>query len=262
MKRKESLAMFITKTVLKTLAIWFMVMVIFALGFYVVNPRASANICGNLGWEKFEISCYELLYARNKDSSDLYNLIVKLGGVQEYKKQNDYIAKLKNLEKYDEFCTSMDNSVIDEYANGKIEKKYFAMLYGTNEYMSSTEIVNLIKLGEYAKAYDNVLTTRQTDRQFELTLYYYVEYLYASELSDQTKLMYLEKINIDFGEYLDQKLNSVEENSSTDAILNAYKVLKVRYVQYILALETGGDVQTTYDNWKDSKQSYNNLVDN
>lgn len=261
MKKEESLALLITKTVLKTLAVWFMAMVIFALGFYVVNPRASATICGNLGWKKCEISCYELLYARNKDSSDLYNLIVKLGSVQEYEKQNDYIEKLKNLDKYDAFCTSMDNSVIDEYANGNIEKKNLAILYGTNEYMCATEIVNLIKLGEYEKAYEKVVPTKQTDRAFELSVYYYVENLYACSLSDAEKSAYFDKINTEFSEYLAQKAVSLSDGSAAEIILDAYKLLKVRYVQYILAL-IDGDSQTAYDAWQSSQQTYNNLVEN
>lgn len=259
MKKEESIALLITKTVLKTLAIWLMSMVIFALCFYVINPRASATICGNLGWQKGEISCYELLYARNKDSSDLYNLIVKLGSVQEYEKQNDYIGKLKNLEKYETFCTSMDASVIDEFDKGNIEKKNLAILYGTNEYMCATEIVNLIKLGKYEQAYEQVVLTKQKDRIFEVSVYYYVEYLYASELSDQTKSAYFDKINAEFGEYFEQKVAPTIVSSSADEILNAYKILKVRYVQYILSLASD-DSQTAYDAWNSSQQEYNNLV--
>ncbi len=261
MKKEESLAITITKTTLKTLAIFCLTLVIFALGFYVINPRSSAIICGNLGWKNCEISCYELLYARNKDSSDLYNLIVKLGSVQEYEKQNEYIAKIKALDKYDDFCTSMDNSVIEEYQNGKLEKKNLAILYGTNEYLISTQIVNLIKLGQYDKAYEQVLLTKQTDRIFEVAVYYYVENLYASSLSDSAKSAYLENINTEFAEYLEQKAISANDGSSAGTILDAYKLLKVRYVQYILSL-TDGDSQTAYDAWQSSQQTYNNLVNN
>lgn len=261
MKKEESVAVLITKTILKTITILFMVMVIFALGFYVINPRASAQICSNLGWGNCEISCYELLYARNKDSSDLYNLIVKLGGQKEYKKQNNYIAKLKSLNKYDDFCTSMDSSVLEEYSNGKIEKKNLAILYGTNEYLTSAQIVNLIKLGEYETAYQMVLETKQSDKFFELVMYYYVENLYASELSNDAKTQYINNIKIQFADYLQNKIDASCESDPISNILNAYKILKIRYVQYILSLN-GEESQIAYANWQSSQQYYNNLINN
>ena len=71
MEKKVNVGKEIAKTILKTVAIIAIIIVFSALGFYVVNPRLSAGVCAQLGWQKAEISCYELLYARNKNNSDL-----------------------------------------------------------------------------------------------------------------------------------------------------------------------------------------------
>ena len=125
MAKEYSVVKEVFKTIAKTIIILAIIVVFSSLGFYVINPRFSANVCAQLGWNKAEISCYELLYARNKDNADLYNLIVKLGNVKEYEKQNEYIDKLQDSEDYATFCENMDKSVMDSFNQNKIDGERF-----------------------------------------------------------------------------------------------------------------------------------------
>ena len=262
MEKKVNVGKEIAKTILKTLAIITIIVVFSALGFYVVNPRFSAGVCEKLGWQNAEISCYELLYARNKDDSDLYNLIVKLGNVDEYQKQNDYIDKLQMLESYSTFCNNMDASVLDAYNAGEVSKNNLALLYGTNEYLTSTKSVNLIKQGKYEEAYNCILASKNTDKTYELSVYNFVENLYASDASNDVKDNYFTQIEADFGDYLEQKYSLLPLNTTGPTkILVAYTKLKIEYTQYIIALQNNAeDIADRYVHWQESQNVYNNLI--
>lgn len=262
MENRGTIVKEIVKTVLKTIAIILIIVVFSALGFYVVNPRFSAGVCEQLGWQNAEISCYELLYARNKDNSDLYNLIVKLGNADEYEKQNEYITKLQNLDDYETFCFNMDSSVINEYNAGKIEAKNLGLLYGTNEYLSSRKVINLLNLGKYEDAYSLLLESKNTDRTYELVVYNYVENLYASEASADIKNNYFLKLKTDFLTYLQQKQASLPSvDSGAVQILVAYTTLKIEYTQYLIALQVDPDaIADCYVNWQSAQNLYNNLI--
>ena len=256
MEKKVSIGKEIIKALFKTLAIILIIVLFAGLGFYVINPRLSAGFCHQLGLQKAEISCYELLYARNKDTSDLYNLIVKLGNVNEAQKQNDYITKLQSCETYCEFCKSMDESVISGYNAAQIEAKNLSLLYGTNEYLTSRKVINLIKLGKHEDAYNYAEGT------FELVVYHYFEYLYASDVSEETKNDYFAKLKNDFWEYLEIKLNNLPNDATgATAIITAYAKLKIEYTQYVIALQSSpDDIGSSYDQWQSAQIEYNNLV--
>lgn len=261
MKKEESLVKIICITALKTLAVIIMVMAFFSLCLYVANPRFCAGICNKLGWQKAEVGCYELLYARNKDSSDLYNLIVKLGSVEDYKKQNTYIDRMQELEKYDTFCQTMDKSVLDNFENQSIDKQNLVILFGTNEYLCSTKIVNLIKLGKLGDAYSEVLKSKLTDKAYELAVHSYVETLLASDIQKSQKDEYLVQIQQEFGEYLQNRLTNLEsfsletDNNSAKELIKSYTKLKITHTQYLLDSDNA-DVWLAYET---ALEEYDNL---
>lgn len=262
MEKKVNVAKEIIKTMLKTMVIILIIVVFCGLGFYVINPKFSAGVCQQFGWQKAEISCYELVYARSKNNSDLYNLIVKLGNAKEFQKQNDYIDKLQKLDDYNTFCLTMDNSVLDGYNNGKIQAKNVGLLYGTNEYITSRKVINLLKLGKYEDAYALVVQSKTTDHAYELVVYNYIENLYASEVSDEIKANYFTKVKADFSGYLQNKLANLPTTSQGAVqILVAYTTLKIQYTNYIMALKTSpDDIADSYVNWQAALNVYNNLV--
>lgn len=262
MDKKVNIAKEIAKNVLKTIAIILIIVTFAALGFYVVNPRFSAGVCNQFGWERAEISCYELLYARNKDTTDLYNLVVKLGNAQEYKKQNDYINKLQGLENYNDFCYNMDSSVISAYESGKLQAKNVGLLYGTNEYITSTVVVNLLKLGKYEDSYALVLSSKNNERTYELLVYYFVENLYASNATTEVKNNYFTKLKTDFSAYLTERLSNLPTGTTGAAqLLTTYTNLKIKYTQYIIALQVSpDDVADRCFEWRVAQNDYNNLI--
>ena len=256
----------IVKTMLKTIIILVIVVFFACLGFYVINPRFSAKVCASLGWRKTEISCYELLYARNKDNADLYNLIVKLSDTKDYQKQLDYIDKMQNSENYNQFCTNFDISVVDNYKNGAISAKQLTLLCGTNEYISSREVINLLKLGKYEQSYELIRQTQSTDKNYELSVFNYVEYLYASDISKEIKSNYFKLLDSSFSLYLQNKENSILDAyvKPEEEILMSYLKLKINYTQYIIALNntdsTEVEIQSAYQEWQTTQTIYNDLV--
>lgn len=254
----------ILKTSIKTMIVLLIIVVFSSLSLYVINPRFSAKVCAEIGWNKAEISCYELLYARNKDTSDLYNLIVKLGNAKDYEKQNDYINKMQALNNYSDFCNSMDNSVIQSFNAGKTDAQNLSLIYGTNEYISSREIINLVNLTKYEDSYNVALETLSTDKTYELAVYNYAEYLYASDLSSDIKVNYFSKLKTDFGTYLQSKYDSLSTAENTaDQILTAYTKLKIEYTEYLIALvTTPEDIADAYVAWQVANNEYNTLIIN
>ena len=252
----------ILKAFAKTILIFAIVLAFACLGFYVINPRGSANFCAEMGWQKLEISCYELLYARNKDTSDLYNLIVKLGNTNKYKKQNEYIDKLQAEETYNEFCESMDTSVIDGYKAGSIAAENLAVLYGTNEYLYAREIINLINLEKYDDAYNLVKQSKELDKAYELIVYNYAEYLYASDIAADIKTNYFAQLDTDIADYLLTREGLLISGvSAEEQILSAYLKLKIEYTQYLIALNNNyADVNDYYNAWQNARNAYNELI--
>lgn len=259
---KNSIVKDVFKTILKTIIIFVIIGFFSGLGFYVINPKFSAGVCAELGWENAEISCYELLYTRSKDQSDLYNLIVKLGNVQDYNKQNEYIDKLVNNETYADFCNSMDNSVIENYNDSKLSAQKLSLLYGTNEYIYSLKALNLLKLGKFEDSYNVIFNTKTTDKNLELAVYYYAEYLYASDIADDVKSNYFTKLNTDFISYLQTKYSGlIESSEKANNILVAYSKLKIEYTKYLIALNNNyANVNDYFTAWQTAQTNYNNII--
>ena len=262
MKKTVNVGKEILKTFAKTILIFAIVLAFACLGFYVINPRWSANVCAEMGWQKFEISCYELLYSRNKDMSDLYNLIVKLGNTNKYKKQNEYINKLQAEETYNTFCESMDTSVIDGYKAGSISPENLAVLHGTNEYVCAREIINLINLEKYDDAYNLVVQSKNADKTYELIVYNYAEYLYAADIAADIKANYFVQLDTDLTGYLLTREGLLTSGvSAEEQILSAYLKLKIEYTQYLIALNNSyTDVNDYYNAWQNARNAYNELI--
>ena len=263
MEKKESLVKDVLKTMLKTMVILVLIFVFGALGFYVINPKYSAQICAELGWKHAEVDCYELLYVRTKDNADLYNLIVKLGNVDEVEDQNSYIDRLLNTENYSEFCNNMDNSVVENFDNGSISAEQFCLLYGVNEYLISTKVINLLKLEKYEAAYELVKSTFGNDGQYEFVLNDYVEYLQADESLAGIKANYFIRLLSDLGTYMQSKISGLPEQPAASKVLTYYTKLRVSYTSYLIVLQTSSDeteIQDSYNTWQQARTDYNNLT--
>lgn len=265
----------VLKTIAKSLVVFVCLIVLVALGFFVINPKLSAKFCASLGWKHLEASCYELVYARSKNNADLYNLIVKLGGINKYDKQSNYIKLLQNNTEYNGFCENADDSVVANYNSGKISAKELAFLYGTNEYLSCTLATNYIVQNKLDDAYSVVLLSKTSgdklqDKDFELAVYYFVDYIYSKAVSEQQCETYGNKLLNDDNimVYLASRQAENELVVGTAADKSAPKILglklnvKIYYTKYVIYKVTGNNAlaYTEYTNWQSAVQTYNDQI--
>ncbi len=261
MEKKYSVGKSIVKTTLITALTALVAIVFVALGFYVINPKLSAQICSNLGLKNFEVSCYELVYARSKDDGDLYNLIVKLGNVNKPQKQTEYINKLQKSERYDTFCENLDNSIVETYKNNQISAKNLVSLYGINEFITYTEIINYVKCGNLDKAYELALASKNTDKDYEISMFYYFDYLMTNDISAEQKTYYSTMIKTEALEYLEFKDSTISFSNAAEQILYSYAKVKIKYSKYVLyKLTNDANENSAKTEWQTAVNEYNNLV--
>ena len=267
-------------TAIKTALIVMGLAVVFSLCFFVINPYVSAKVCSAMGFKNLEASCYELIYLRTKSNEDCYNLVVKLGGVKKYAKQSKYIEILKNNTNYNDFCIAANQSVVDAYNNNTISAKTLSKLYGMNEYLASTYVDNYILLNNYDEAYNVVLSTKYNsgetfaDGNFELAVYYYIDYLYSDAVSAIDCKNYCQKLaGIGEGDgnmiaYLTDKEGSNQSildsaaDGSYQKILALYAKVKITYSKYVLYKVTDQDeaAHEYYTKWQNAVAEYNSAV--
>ncbi|MBQ8468556.1 MAG: hypothetical protein IJ542_02240 [Clostridia bacterium] len=263
-------------TALRTIIVLVGIVVVFSLCFFVINPYVSAKVCSALGFKNLEASCYELIYIRTKNNSDLYNLVVKLGGINKYAKQSKYIELLKNDANYGDFCAEADQSFAEAYNNNQISAKSLAKLYGTNEYLASTHAINYILLNNYDEAYNVIVSTKQaasgaafTDRDYELAVYYYVDYLYSSAVTNSNCKNYCQKLasttDGNMIAYLieRQASNELLLSSATEGsyqkIVALYAKVKITYSKFVLykMTEQAELANNSYAEWQSAVAEYN-----
>jgi len=254
----------ILKTTLRTLLAIVAVFVFAAVGMFVISPQTTAKICETLGFKHLEASCYELVYARSKNNADLYNLIVKLGGTKQYNKQSNYINVLQNNTDYSEFCDNFDDSVIAKYNSGQISAKNYVSLYGLNEYLSSAIATDYVAINKLDEAYSAIIATKSSDRQFELAVYYYVDYLYSEKVSEAQCQTYMQKLadgaDGNMIDYLTHRLTILEGSGNIDSaekgirLLAKYTKVKITYAKYVICkvTENAGE--------EDARQAWQNAV--
>lgn len=257
MEKKFSMAKSIIKTSVITILSFVMAFFFVAIGFYVINPKLSAKICSTLGWTSLEVSCYELSYARGKDTNDLYNIVVKLGSSKQYEKRLDYVNKLLNVADYSEFCEKLDNSIKLKYENNQINAKVYSNLYGTNEYVRSQNIILLLKLNRLEKAKEIALASLETDKQYEVAIYYYLDYLMSDAVSTEVCKNYFAQIH----DEVITKLN--DKNIGLSSILTNYEELKIKYSIYVLEKMTSDNQSTinlAYNEYTSALDKYNQSI--
>ena len=235
----------IFKTSLKVILALVLVFVFVAVGLFVITPKTTAKICSALGFKHLEVSCLELEYSRTKSNADLYNLIVKVGGIKNHKKQQNYIKILQKNAEYNEFCTKFDESMIASYKAGKLSAKELVSLFGVGEYLSSAYSNNFVVLNNLEDAYSAIVSTTlgvsdYADKDFELAVYYYIDYLYSKGVSDEVCSTYINKLvnENDILDYLQSKetANSAHLSSEEKStrILARYQDVKISYSRYVV----------------------------
>ena len=257
----------IFKTTLKVLLAIVVLFIFAAVGLFVISPRTTAKICSTLGFRHLEASCYELVYARSKNNTDCYNLIVKLGGINKYEKQQNYINILQNNTEYSDFCDTFDDSVLNEFNNGKIAAKNFVSMYGVNEYLSSSYADCYLARNMLDEAYNTIIASKSTDRQFELAVYYYIDYLYSKGVSETQCKTYIQKLasaaDGNILDYLEQRnlLNetSVVSSEKSVRVLAKYTKVKITYSKYVIYKVNDETtlVDGAYADWQNAVVAYN-----
>lgn len=265
MENKQKTGRLITLTAIKTIIAFVIILFFVCLGVYVINPRFAAEVVGKIGWTSAEVNCYELVYTRSKSTSDLYNLIVKMDNTKNYGKQNEYIAKLMGDPNYLSFCDSMNTSVVTNFNNGNISKKNLALLYGVNEYVTSKKILNLVRLENWEGAYKVAVDSKDTDQNFEISLYYYVDYLLSDQVSEQNRTKYLKMLldNGDILENLNTRYNSMDQGAENSArkIVSSYAKVKIRYTEYVIYKNADSpETEEAFKQWQTELAVYNNLI--
>ena len=257
MEKKFSITKNIIKTSLITILSFVMAVFFIGIGFYIINPKLSAKICSALGWTSFEISCYELSYARGKDTNDLYNIVVKLGSSKQYEKRLDYVNKLLNVADYSDFCNKLDSSIQTKYQNHQISEKVYCDLYGTNEYVRSQNLILLLRLNRLDKAEEMALASLETDNQYEVAIYYYLDYLMSDAVSTAVCKNYFTQIYDEVVEKLNQK------NIGNSGLLTNYAEFKIKYSLYVLEKMTSDNessINLAYNEYTSALDKYNQSI--
>lgn len=262
----------IIKTSLKVLLALVLAVVFVAIGLFVITPKTTAKICSALGFKHLEVSCLELEYSRTKNNTDLYNLIVKVGGIKNYNKQQNYIKILQKDTEYSEFCTKFDESMIASYKSGKISAKELASLYGVGEYLSSTYSNNYLLTNKLDDAYSAIVSTTldvsdYKDKDFELAVYYYIDYLYSKGVSAETCSTYINKLvnENNILDYLQSKevadSAQISATEKSTRILAKYQQVKITYARYIIfeVTENAG-TEGARTNWQNAIMAYANEI--
>ncbi len=244
----------IALTAIKTICCCIFALVVIVLATYAISPAFMAKICNNMGFKNAEISCLELVCARNKTDANLYNLILKLGANGNYTKQNEYILKLQESSTYTKFCNNLDSATINSYSSGSLSATNLCYTYGANEYLSSRYVLNLLTLGKLQEAYSAATSYYNADVQnsTDVVLYYYAEYLLTSSISSSDRTTYFAKLlQEDNFSLLQTKLDALAEQAENLTgglkIINAYSQMKLAYVIYV-ANNYGGNNDANIDN--------------
>lgn len=252
---------------LKAILCSFLVFAFLAIGLYVINPKATAKICQSLGWKRAEVSCYELVYARSKNNDDLYNVIVKLGAIKSSARQIEYINKLKNSEQYAQFCENLDNSVIENFNIDIISAKTLSLVFGTDEYLTSSLALDNMYLRQYQQGYDiieDIISSGAEDGTYSLVLYSYVDYLMSENVSKEVSYEYAEKLFISGAiDYLNSRVTSLG-TTDADQVLQSHLQVKIEYSKYVIYyfVEGGESISTTtaYGAWQSAVENYNSKI--
>ena len=100
------------------------------------------------------------------------------------------------------------------------------------------------------------------DKNYELIVYNYAEFLYASSVATDVKNNYFMQLATDFTNYLLNRESTLIAGSTTqEQILSSYLKLKIEYTQYLIALNNGyANVSEYYNAWQNARSAYNDLV--
>ena len=260
LKREYNVGKHIASTAAKTLLACVFVLFVVILSVYVINPLAMANFCGNLGFKNAEVSCLELVYTRNKTDANLYNLILKLGNVNNPAKQNDYILKLQNSQSYAKFCQSVDKSTLQANANGDLSVRNLCYIYGTSEYLNGSYVNNLISLNKLDDAYASAVKYWQAEQESltDCTIYSYVQTLQTTKVSVLNREKYCKQLLAeDSFASLQTKKDAIEALDQSDMpkgqiALYRYAKLKITYVQYMVYANSGEEYSQQAEAQKDA----------
>ena len=264
MEKKDSIGKIVLISSIKALVFSLLVFVFVGVGLFVINPLATAKICNALGWKHAEVSCYELVYARSKNTDDLYNIIVKHGAIRNYAKQKEYINKFQNLDNYNDFCSNMDDSVVENYKNGKISAKTLSIIYGTDEYLTSSMIVDFMALRQYEDAYsvvEHLVSSNSEQGTYSLSIYNFVDFLMTNSVAKNVGEDYATRLfDLNVVDYLNARTTMLG-TENYDEILQSHLQVKLAYTKYVLYyfVEGGESVNTTYNYnvWQTAVENYN-----
>ena len=176
------------KIALKTLLDSFVVIMFVMCCLFVVFPKTSLKIHEMLGNNKMQEHNYKMIYARSKDVTDLYNLIIFEGNLGNYKDELYYIDEMLARKDYANFCEQMDKTTIAELK----EQQLTSYSANVNAYLLSRKVIcmyNLQENGLETYVYRQTLTGKLSEYSFST----YVDLVYNDE--NLTKSQKSEKLS-------------------------------------------------------------------
>lgn len=195
---------------LKTL-IWCFVGIMFIFSsIFVLFPKMSLKINNVLGLKKLNELNYQMIYNRTDKITDLYNLIIFEGELEDYSKELGYIDEIIKRDDYEDFCKSMDKASL----GAAKEKTMIPYSVNVNGYLMSRKVVclyNLKEVGLDSYVYRQTANGKLAEYSFST----YVDLIYSDNTMTETQKKETISLFMEMFDVSGIKLSDLVENRIT-----------------------------------------------
>ena len=251
-KKEFSVFKTVALTSLKTLLVVFGAIFYFMAVCHILSPLTAAKVYQVFGANNAVVICYENVYEKTGNLSDLYNLVQRTIEAGDSVKTNKYIEILQKDNNYGDFCKKVNDSTIKVS-----EKKYIAYVGDLDSYLVSQNIIALYQKGEKEKAKNLALKDLTSENIYSFGFSAYADCL-ASDTDytiEQRGQMFVDLLETTYNQqymmnYISQRLALVNnykfEQVLSNKILKVYTALKIQNVRLNYFVQKGEE--TNADN--------------
>lgn len=244
------------KIALKTLSACFIITMLFFCSMFVISPKTSLKLNEMFGFTKVQELNYQMIYARSKKVTDLYNVIIFEEKQKNYSKELYYINEMLARTDYNDFCVAIDKASIDSAS----DKNLIPYSSNVNGFLVSRKVICLYSLNQgntdsfvYQQAKDGKITESSFATLVDL-IYSDGTLTNAQKKSKIESLIELSQANgesmVSLQDLIDERVNKLKNNISAETddnqkiILN-YSLLRVYGARYYVYQVLGDDVKKT-----------------
>lgn len=232
-------------TSLKTILVVFGALLYFMAVCHIVSPLTAAKIYKVMGANNAVVICYENVYEKTGNLSDLYNLVQRTIEAGDSDKTNKYIEILQNDSNYGDFCKRVNDSTIKV-----AEKKYIAYVGDLDSYLVSQNIIALYQKGQKDKAKDLALEDLTSENIYSFGFSAYVDCLMNDQYYtlEERSEKFVSLLEITYKKqymmnYINDRLELVNnykfEPVLSSRILKVYTALKIQNVRLNYFVQKG-----------------------